>query len=271
MSHGMRVAPKLVWLSSFSSRPNARFRLLCFPYAGGDAVTIFRKWPEMLPKTVEVCAVQLPGRGTRIADQPFSNIRSAAEVLSVNLRPYLNKPFAFFGHSLGAKICFEVARLLKTAYGLEPFHLCVSGSSAPRIPNTDPLIYDLPEPQFLEELRKLNGTPPEVLRNTELMKLMLPVLRAEFEAAQTYVYVNGPPLGCPITVFGGLQDEEITQDKLQAWCKETTHACSLHMIPGDHFFINTQPAALLQVLSAHLIESFSNQRIIPKKAEKKVR
>lgn len=222
----------------------------------------------MLPKTVEVCIVQLPGRGTRIAEQPFSDIRSAAEVLSVNLRPYLNKPFAFFGHSLGAKICFEVARLLKTAYGLEPFHLCVSGSSAPRIPNTDPLTYDLPDPQFLEELQKLNGTPPEVLSNAELMKLMLPVLRAEFEANQTYVYVNGPPLGCPITAFGGLQDE-ITQDELQAWREETTHAYSLHMIPGDHFFINTQPATILQLLSAHLIESFSNHPIIPKMAAEK--
>jgi len=260
-----------VWLYPFNSKPNARFRLLCFPYAGGDAVTIFRKWSEMLPKTVEVCAVQLPGRGTRIAEEPFSNTHFAAEVLSISLRPYLDKPFAFFGHSLGAKICFEVARLLKAAYGLEPFHLCVSGSSAPRIPNTDPLIYDLPEPRFLEELRKLNGTPPEVLSNAELMKLMLPVLRAEFEAAQTHVYVNGPPLGCPITVFGGLQDKDVTRDQLEAWREETSHTCSFHMMPGDHFFIKTHPAMLLRILSAHLDESFSNQRIIPKKVEKKVR
>lgn len=225
----------------------------------------------MLPKTVEVCAVQLPGRGTRIAEEPFSNIRSAAETFHISLRPYLDKPFAFFGHSLGAKICFEVARLLKTAYGLKPFHLCVSGSSAPRIPNTDPLIYDLPEPRFLEELQRLNGTPPEVLKNAELMRLMLPVLRAEFKAAETYVYVNGPPLGCPIMVFGGLQDKDVTRDQLEAWREETSHTCSVHMIPGDHFFINTQRAMLLRVLSAHLTESFSNQPIIPKKAEKKVR
>jgi medium-chain acyl-[acyl-carrier-protein] hydrolase len=195
-------------------------------------------------------------------------VRSAAEILSVNLRPYLNKPFAFFGHSLGAKICFEVARVLKATFGLEPFHLCVSGSSAPRFRSTRRQIYDLPGPQFLEELHRLNGTPPEVLKNVELMKLMLPVLRAEFAAAQKYVYVNGPPLDCPITAFGGLQDEEVTRDELQAWREETTRACSWHMLPGDHFFINSQPAALLPVLSTHLIESFSGQSIIPKITEK---
>jgi medium-chain acyl-[acyl-carrier-protein] hydrolase len=261
MSHGTIGASKPVWVYSFNSRPLARFRLLCFPYAGGDSVTIFRKWSELLPKAVEVCAVQLPGRGTRIAEQPFSNIGLAAEVLSAKLRPYLDKPFAFFGHSLGAKICFEVARLLKTTYGVQPCHLFVSGSRAPRVPNTKPLTYNLPEPQFLEQVQKLKGTPPEVLNNAELMKLMLPVLRAEFEANETYAYVNRAPLGCPITIFGGLQDE-ITREELQAWCQETSHSHSFHMIPGDHFFINTQPTMLLHLLSAHLIESFSRQSTI---------
>jgi medium-chain acyl-[acyl-carrier-protein] hydrolase len=114
-------------------------------------------------------------------------------------------------------------------------------------------------------LQKLNGTPPEVLNNAELMKLMLPVLRAEFQASQTYTYVNGPPLACPITIFGGLQDEEVTRDKLQAWQEETTKACSMYMMPGDHFFINTQSAALLQILSARLIDSFLKRPIISKR------
>jgi medium-chain acyl-[acyl-carrier-protein] hydrolase len=270
MSHATRVVPKSPWLFSFNSRPNAAFRLLCFPYAGGDGLTIFKKWSEMLPRTIDVCAVQLPGRGTRIWEQPFSNIRSAAEVLGLSLRPYLDKPFAFFGHSLGAKICFEVARFLKTSNGSGPFHLFVSGSSAPRSLNANPLTYVLPEGQFLEALQKLNGTPPEVLRNHELMKLMLPVLRAEMEASERYVYIKGPPLTCPITVFGGLQDERVTREELRAWREETSCACSFHMIPGDHFFINQQPATLLQLLSAHLMDSFSSRQIIPQPAEHKM-
>lgn len=161
---------------------------------------------------------------------------------------------------MGTKTCFEVARLLKTSHGLEPFDLCVSGSPGPRIPNTHPQTYDLPEPQFIEELQRLNGTPPEVLRNTEIMNLMLPLLRAEFEANHRYVYVNGLPLGCPISVFGGLQDE-ITRDELRACHEETTQVCSLHMIPGDHFFINTHAVMLLQILYPKLIKGFPNRSI----------
>jgi medium-chain acyl-[acyl-carrier-protein] hydrolase len=262
MNCSTKVMKEPGFLYGFNLKPLATFRLLCFPYAGGDAVTIFRRWSELLPKTVEVCAVQLPGRGARIAEQPISNIHSAAAALCDNLLPYLNTPFAFFGHSMGAKICFEVARLLKTRHGLEPFHLSVSGSPGPRVLNTNPQTYDLPEAQFIEELRKLNGTPPEVLRNAELMKLMLPLLRAEFEANHRYVYVNSPPLECPISVFGGLGDK-ITRDELRAWHEESTQVCSLHIMPGDHFFINTQASMLLQILYPNLIKSFSNQSLTP--------
>jgi medium-chain acyl-[acyl-carrier-protein] hydrolase len=267
MSHGTRGASKPIWLSGFNSRTDASIRLLCFPYAGGDATTIFRKWPEILPRAVEVCAVQLPGRGMRISEPPFSDIRSAAETLSVGLRPYLNKPFAFFGHSLGARICFEVARLLKATEGIQPFHLFVSGASGPRVAQADAFTHDLPEPEFLAELRKLNGTPPEVLGNAELMKLMMPVLRAEIKACQTYIYTDGPPLDCPITAFGGLQDVRITREKLQAWREETSRTFSLHLVPGDHFFINTQPALILRVLAAHVMTSFLNRSSLTNRIE----
>jgi medium-chain acyl-[acyl-carrier-protein] hydrolase len=110
----------------------------------------------------------------------------------------------------------------------------------------------LPEPQFIEELRHLNGTPPEILDHPELMKLLVPLLRADFEFCQTYVYQPGPPLACPIAVFGGVDDGEVNQEELESWRPYTTAAFSLRMLPGDHFFIRSARSQLLRLISEDL-------------------
>jgi medium-chain acyl-[acyl-carrier-protein] hydrolase len=112
----------------------------------------------------------------------------------------------------------------------------------------------LPEPEFLEELRRLNGTPEAVLENTELMQLLLPILRADFEVIETYVYAPGPPLECGITAFGGLQDRKASYDDLEVWREQTSASFSLQMLPGDHFFINSAQPLLLQALSQKLYQ-----------------
>jgi len=124
----------------------------------------------------------------------FTRLAPLIEALTAALLPHLDKPFAFFGHSLGAIISFEVARRLQAEHGLEPQHLFVSAHRAPQIPELDPPTYNLPEPQFIEELKRLNGTSSEILQNNELMRLMIPLLRADFELVQTYSYEAGPPL-----------------------------------------------------------------------------
>jgi medium-chain acyl-[acyl-carrier-protein] hydrolase len=244
----MKTTP---WLNCYKPNPMASLRLFCFPYAGGSA-NIFRGWAGQLPKYIEVCPVQLPGRGGRMMEQPFNSLRPLIESLADALFPYLEMPFAFFGHSMGAIIEFELARYLRQRRLPQPLHLFASGRTAPQIPEEGPSDYDLPEPEFIEKVRGLNGTPKEVLEHPELMKLMIPLLRADFAMIQTYAYSPEPPLDCPITALGGTQDEEISREHLEAWSTQTRDSFMLRMLPGDHFFINTQQSLLLPLLADQL-------------------
>jgi medium-chain acyl-[acyl-carrier-protein] hydrolase len=239
------------WVTFFRPNPRARLRLFCFPYAGGSSL-IYRQWPEGLPADVELCAVQLPGRGSRLREPAFRQMPTLVERLAEVLPPLFDRPFAFFGHSMGASMAFELARRLRSDHAPEPCHLFVSGRRAPQTPDTDPPSYQLPEPVFIEELRRLNGTPQEVLEHPEMMQLLLPVLRADFELIQTYTYEPGPPLTCPISAFGGLQDLDAGRDLLELWREQTTAAFSLQMLPGDHFFPHTARPILLESISRKL-------------------
>jgi medium-chain acyl-[acyl-carrier-protein] hydrolase len=239
------------WFLCRKAGAQAIMRLFCFPYAGGSA-SIFRQWPESLPDTVEVCAVQLPGRGSRLLEPPMTAMPQLIQALAQALLPHLDKPFAFFGHSMGTTISLELARYLRAEFRVEPVHLFVSGSRAPQVRKTEPPNYDLPEAEFLEVLRRLDGTPTEILEHPELMQLMLPVLRADFQLVQTYAYTAAAPLDCPITAYGGLQDKEVDRKRLQAWRSQTTAQFSLNMIPGDHFFIHTSQPILLASLAQEL-------------------
>jgi medium-chain acyl-[acyl-carrier-protein] hydrolase len=244
------------WLTCYKPNPPARVRLFCFPYAGGSAA-IFRNWHKHLPEYVEVCPVQLPGRSSHMSGPPFTNLAALIEPLARALRPYLDKPFAFFGHSMGAIISFELARYLRKRFLPRPLHLFVSGRTAPQIPEEDPGDYDLPEPEFMQRLRNLNGTPREVLDHPELMELMIPLLRADFALIQTYAYSPEPPLNIPITVFGGTEDTEVAQQHLEAWREQTNSSFALRMLSGDHFFLLNAESQLLSLLdlqfSKHLL------------------
>ena len=241
------------WLAHHRPSTRASLRLFCFPYAGGSAA-IYRSWSESLPWQVEVCPVQLPGRGSRIRETLFTQMPDLVADVAKDLRTYLDKPFAFFGHSMGAIIGFELARLLREEGAPEPVHLFVSGRSAPQTPSEHRHTYDLPEQEFVEELRQMNGTPEEVLQDPELRAFMLPLLRADFEVIQTYAYVDQPPLTCSITAFGGLNDNEVSRDSLEGWREQTTKAGTLRLFPGDHFFINKVQSSLLRMISGELYQ-----------------
>lgn len=185
---------------------------------------------------------------------PFTQLEPLVQVIAEVLLPYLDKPFALFGHSMGAVVSFELARLLRRQYKREPLHLFVSGRRAPQIPSSQACIHTLPEVAFLDKLRRLNGTPTAVLENVELMQLLLPTLRADFAVIETYIYAAEPPLSCPITVFGGLQDDEVGLDDLQAWRQHTNACFSLQLFPGDHFFLHSAPELLLQSLARTILD-----------------
>lgn len=222
------------------SKPNplVSLRLFCFPYAGGSSY-IFRSWRDRLPKTVEICPIELPGRGIKMKSTPLNQIEPLVKVIALEILPYLDKPFAFFGHSMGALVSFELARFIRCQCNLEPAHLFVSGRRAPQTEDLRAPLYHLPEADFLQELRQLNGTPEEILNNQELMSLLTPVLRADFAVLETYVYSHKAKLNCPISVFGGLQDKEVSVEQLEAWQEQTSNDFNLKMFPGDHFFIDS--------------------------------
>lgn len=168
----------------------------------------------------------------------YTQVEQYIEPIAREISPYLDRPFAFFGHSMGAIIAFELARRLRDERGLEPEHLFISGRRAPRIPRRDPYIHDLPEPQFIAEFARMNGTPKEVLEHKELMEIMIPLLRTDFAVCHSHTYVPGEPLRCPITVFGGTRDEEAPPNEFELWREETTGDFNVRMLEGDHFFIN---------------------------------
>jgi medium-chain acyl-[acyl-carrier-protein] hydrolase len=223
--------------------PLAAVRLLCIPDAGGSAA-VFRQWPKYIHPRIEVCAIELPGRATRLMEPPFTSMPVLIEALAGALNPFLDKPFAIFGHELGALIGFELTRHLRRSSDPQPEHLFVGGSRAPQAPINSSPKYNLPDAEFIAELRTMNRTPVEVLDHPELMKLMLPLLRADFELAETYVYRSELPLDVPISAYGGLQDHDTTEEELKGWREQTAARFKLQMFPGDHFFLHAAQADL---------------------------
>lgn len=240
------------WITCPKPNPQARLRLFCFSYSGGGA-SMFRTWSNELPLDIEVCPVQLPGREERLREPPFTRLVPLVQTVAHVLRPYLDVPFVFFGHSMGALICFEVARELRKQYSLIPIHLFVSSYRAPQIPDPDPPIYQCPEAEFVEEVsRRYDGIPEEVLQSAELMELVLPILRADFTICDTYVYSREDPLDCPISAFGGLEDHRVSREDLAAWRDQTRSSFSLQMLPGKHFLPQSAKVLLLQAVSQNL-------------------
>jgi medium-chain acyl-[acyl-carrier-protein] hydrolase len=222
-------------------------RLFCFPYAGGGA-SIYRNWQESFPPSIEVCPVQLPGREARLSEPPFTDIATLVEAAAQALRPLFDKPFAFFGHSMGALIGHELAHLLRRDKAVAPAHLFVSGRRAPRFTSREAITYSLPDGEFIDELRRLNGTPKQVLEHSELMSFMGPLLRADFEVCGTYSYSHKQLLECPITAFGGISDNELPREMIEAWREYTSGPFSMRMLPGDHFFLHTARAEITQTI-----------------------
>lgn len=242
-------------LAGHKLNPRAVLRLFCFPYGGG-AARAYRPWRQTLPPEIDICAIQLPGRGNRLREPPLTKMAMAVELVGKEIVSLLDRPYAFFGHSMGAILAFEVARLLRRGGHQGPTHLFVSGHKAAQIPKTEPFTYNLPDAEFIEELQRLNGTPTEVLEYPDMMQIMLPLLRADFESIQTYLYRHEPPLDCPITALGGLLDPDISRETLEPWREQTTAAFNLQMFPGDHFFLHKEQARVLLTIAQEAYQSF---------------
>jgi surfactin synthase thioesterase subunit/glycosyltransferase involved in cell wall biosynthesis len=241
------------WFPAAAWRDQTHLRLFCFPSAGGG-VSSFRGWAENLPPEVSVCPVRLPGRESRLSEPPFRRMEPLIEAMGEAIDPYLTQPFAFFGHSMGAAIAFELSRHLRRRGRPLPAGLFVSGARAPqfRLGHVPP-----PEPsdeQFLDELRRLEGVPAAILERRELLQVILPALRADTELYRNYVYVEEPPLACPICAYGGAGDPNVKPQHLEAWGRQTTAGVSLRTFDGGHFFVDSARDEFLLALAGNLAE-----------------
>ncbi|WP_437654253.1 thioesterase II family protein [Sorangium sp. So ce1182] len=238
------------WVGCPRPNPASRLRLFCFPYAGGGA-SAYSTWWRELPAHTELCAIRLPGREARMSEPPFDRLTPLVQALATAIEGWLTKPFAFYGHSLGSLVSFELARELRRRGAPLPRHLFVSGRRAPHLPVAAPL-HGLSDAAFLAWLRRMGGTPEEVLREPELLALFLPVLRADVAVNEVEPFVPGPPLDCPISAFGGLDDERASRADIEAWRELTRGPFRVEMFPGGHFFVRSAREPLLRSVSALL-------------------
>jgi medium-chain acyl-[acyl-carrier-protein] hydrolase len=225
--------------------PKASLRVYCFPYAGGSAHA-FERWQQHLPGNIEVAAVELSGRGRRSDEALVSDLDQHVADIVVSLSCHWETETVFFGHSMGAVIAFEVARALRVAGKRLPKRLYVSGHRAPHLPDQDQTLHTSPDAVLVDRLREWKGTPEEVLENPQLLSLLLPILRADLAAAAGYRYGADLPLECPIVAFGGLRDTEASPDELSAWRSQTTSTFELHLLEGDHFFIQDPNSGFME-------------------------
>jgi surfactin synthase thioesterase subunit len=209
-------------------------------------------WQAILGPAIEVCGVQLPGRGDRLDEAPIRAFPELIPILGRVLAEQSPMPFAFFGHSLGAVVAFELARYCQLRSARMPVHLFVSGCAAPQCLAPGHYLQKLQGDALIKTVEEYNGTGREILENPELMALILPAIRADFALADNYRYIPSPSLDVPITVLAGERDDGVSVEQVEGWQKETTHAIRVVWFGGDHFFINADQTAVLDLLKIEL-------------------
>lgn len=235
----------LQWLGK-DPHDTDRFRLFCFPYAGGGG-GIYKKWLPHLGNDVSVYPVILPGRERRFSEPPYVSLELLIDDFMEVIKPYLDKPFAFFGHSMGALIAFEVTKRIEQNTNYKPKHLFISAKAAPHIEKSTQNKHLLSNTSLIEELRRMNGTDTAILENKELMDAMLPIIRADFQLLETYHYNPGYLINTPMTIFGGMNDEEVSHKKLVEWATLSRNKhFQLNLFRGDHFFIHENVSKIIK-------------------------
>lgn len=230
--------------------------LYCFPYAGAPAWAVFDAWaielPEDVRRDVRFWSVDIRSVGPGSRQPVRTSLPDVLDDLLPRFAHLLQPPFVFIGHSMGALVSFEVARALRTEHIPGPEHLVISGHRAPQLPQRRPPVHAQPDDVLLKRLRELDGTPPEVLQEPELLELILPRLRSDLSVCESYEYVPEAPLSCSITALGGISDPEVDRDDLGAWREQTTMGFSIYTFPGGHFFPQTAHNLVLRALTEDL-------------------
>ncbi|MBF8191746.1 thioesterase [Nonomuraea sp. K274] len=238
------------WIRRYHSGPGDRPTLVCFPHAGG-AASYFFPLSGALKSSLQVVALQYPGRQDRRHQPCPSTIAEFAEGAYAALKPLMSGPVAFFGHSMGAVIAFEVADRMRERLGAAPSALFASGRRAPST-TRDENVRLRGDDGLIAELRRLSGTGDEILEDEELLRLILPPLRSDYAAIETYRYRPGPKLGCPVLALIGDEDPRCDLDEARAWADHTTGPFSLHTFSGGHFYLTDHLGSVADLVSRQL-------------------
>lgn len=231
-----------------SAQKTYKCRLFCFPFAGGSAST-YKDWAQGLPDFIELCPINLPGRGFRFNEEAHSTMNTLINALVKALLGELTLPYFFFGHSMGTMVAFELCRALRLLGKELPRHLFLSARPGPSCRLEDYKTQAISDEDLINMLAALNGTDKDILANQELLDFMLPALRADMNIVQTHRYADERALDQAITVFGGSNDPTVQEQELLQWRLQTTSSFRLHMLVGDHFFLNNQREILLKVIA----------------------
>ncbi|WP_329572853.1 thioesterase II family protein [Kitasatospora sp. NBC_01266] len=237
------------WVRRFHPAERAAHRLVCFPHAGGAASYYFPVSRTLAPD-VDVLAIQYPGRQDRRHEPCIDNIPELADALVEEVLPWFDRPVTFFGHSMGASLAFEVANRLE-ARGTVLHGLFASGRRAPSTVR-DERVHLLDDDGLITDISRLSGTDTQVLGDPEILRMILPAIRADYRAAETYRYTPGPRLSCPLFALTGDQDAQVTVEEAQAWENHTSGPFDLRVFPGGHFYLNDQAAGVMAAIRTHL-------------------
>jgi medium-chain acyl-[acyl-carrier-protein] hydrolase len=242
-----RPGTRSPWLP-FGTAPEARVRLLCLPHAGAGA-SVYRAWGAGFSDVVGVCPVQPPGREKRRGEEPFTDVGSIVSSLAPEVIEGISPPYAILGHSTGALCAFELAREIRRLAGPEPTQLFVAGRRAPQLPMDITVLSGLSGDELAAVLRRIGGTPEEVLGNHRLLRMIQPLLAADFAVNERYTYRPGPPLATPITAFAATDDMGADVGQMAAWERQTSAGFRLHTISGGHFAVFDQAAHVQSLIT----------------------
>ena len=233
-------------------RPSARLTLYCVPHAGRGA-SLYFPWRAVMPDWIELRAIQLPGREGRRGEPPMTRIAAIADGLTQAMLPLADRPYAFFGHSMGALIAFETARNLRRLGAPPPRALVLSGRRAPHIVDHDTPIHALPDDDFVAAMcARYNGIPQIILEQPDMMRMLLPVMRADIEAIETYAYRDEPPLAEPFFIYGGRDDAQMAPGHIAGWQSLTRQPRAPRLFDGGHFYLQDARDGLVAALVADL-------------------